>query len=413
MTERTTSRTEIVVIGGGMVGAAIALGLAQVGFDVAVVEQAPPPPLAEQPACQVRVSALVRASEHLLQQLGVWRKIADHSAWPFRAMRVWSEDASGEVIFRAEEIGEPDLGHVVPNRVIQAALWEALKAQHNVTLLTGTLLSGWQTHATGLQVQLEDGRRVDCRLLIGADGARSIVRQKAFIPLDSHEYGQAAIVGCVRTERSHEDTCWQRYTAEGPVAFLAMRENVSSLAWYLSLEKLQWALSLSDEAFAEALTQASGERLGRIVEVGARAGFPLVRRHARQYVKGRVVLAGDAAHTVHPQAGQGVNLGFMDAAALIEVLSEARSKGMPWDHPGVLQRYERRRIADNLIVQRAMDGFDTLFAQDLPWKWPLRQGVIRLAQSLSPLRQIMMASTLYGRGMMPSFSMNRQHIDRS
>ena len=413
MTERDRLKVEIAVIGGGMVGAAAALGLAQAGFKVALVERRPPPPLEAQPTCQVRVSALVRASEQLLQQLGVWTQIAAHSVWPFRAMRVWSEDVAGEVVFRADEIGEPNLGHVVPNQVLQAALWDALQVHSNVTCLTGTELAGWETKPTELRVHLEDGQQFHARLLIGADGAHSVVRQKAFIPLDSHEYGQAAIVGCVRTERPHEDTCWQRYTAEGPIAFLAMRDNMSSLAWYMPQEKLEWALSLSDEAFSTELERASGGRLGRIVEVGERAGFPLVRRHARQYVKERVVLIGDAAHTVHPQAGQGVNLGFMDVVALIETLSEARAHGVSWDHPRVLQRYVRQRKADNLIVQRAMDGFDALFAQDLPWKRPLRQGVIQLAQSLTPLRQIMMMATLHGRGVRPALLANDSASNRA
>ncbi len=376
---------DVIVVGGGMVGASVVLRLADAGLQVAVVERARPPAPDAVAPCEVRVSALTHASEQWLAQLGVLLTVLHHGAHPFRAMHVWADDVSGEVVFDAASVGEADLGHVVPNRLIQAALWARLADHDNVTTCFDSLHE-METDASGIHAVLEGGATLHGRLLVGADGALSRVRTLAAIPMDSHEYGEAAIVGCVRTEQSHQDACWQRYTAEGPVAFLAMQDNLSSLAWYLPQHKLDWALSLDDEAFADALTEASGRCLGRIEWVGERAGFPLVRRHARRYHAERVVLVGDAAHTIHPQAGQGVNLGFLDAQVLCEELLAAVEAGAPFWASAVLSRYQRRRYMDNLAVQRAMDGFEWLFAHDLPWKRPLRQ-LVMLAGRQRPAAQ--------------------------
>ena len=386
-------KVDIAVIGGGMVGAAAALALAQSGFVVAVVEPSQPPALADVAPCETRVSALTLASQSFLAQLDVWQPLQAWGVQPFTAMHVWSDDTTGEVVFRAEEAGVTALGWVIPNRAIQAVLWQALQTHPQVHCLPGRGLEAIE----GEQVRLSDGSMVRARLLVGADGACSSVRALASIPLDTHEYGQAAIVGCLRTQQSHENACWQRYTADGPVAFLAMADHIISLAWYLPMDKLEWALSLSDEAFAAAVAQAAGYRLGEIEWVGERAGFPLVRRHAQRYFKGNVVLVGDAAHTIHPQAGQGVNLGFLDVMALREVLNSARQAGMDWAAEAVLRRYQRRRYGDNLLVQRAMDGFDALFAHDLPWKRPLRQGTLTLGRLLPPARHLLMDLALFGR----------------
>ena len=366
---------DVIVVGGGMVGASVALRLASAGLQVAVVERSTPPTLDTVERCEVRVSALTHASERWLAQLGVWQTLLAHGAHPFRAMHVWADDVSGEVVFDATAVGERDLGHVLPNRLIQAALWARLAQQETVRSHESGI-EAFEADGTGVHVTLENGDTLHGRLLVGADGARSQVRALAAIPVDAHEYGVAAIVGCVRTARPHEDACWQRYTADGPVAFLAMADNVSSLAWYLPLSKLEWALSLDDAAFAQALTEASGARLGAVEWVGERAAFPLVRRHARRYHAARVALVGDAAHTIHPQAGQGVNLGFLDAQALCDEILTAVEAGAPFWTERVLRRYQRRRYLDNLAVQRAMDGFDWLFAHDLPWKRPLRQALV-------------------------------------
>lgn len=387
-------QVEIAIIGGGMVGAAAALALADTGFDVAVVEKVELPALATVQPCETRASALTPASQQFLSRLKVWEVLQPYTH-PFTSMRVSSEDVATPVVFSAQEVGADALGWLVPNRAVQAALWSALREK--VTLFSQRKVAAIQPLEQGAIVTLDDGTQLHAKLVIGADGAHSKVRQLAHIPMDAHEYGQAAIVGCVRTEKPHQDACWQHYTATGPVAFLAMQHGISSLAWYVPEARLPELLALDDDAFCKALTEASQGLLGQVTWAGPRAGFPLVRRHAQSYSKGPVVLVGDAAHTVHPQAGQGVNLGFLDVIALVETLQEARAADIPWWHEAVLHRYGRRRYGDNLLVQRAMDGFDSLFRQDFPWKKPLRQGVMQAGARLELLRTLLTEVAMTGR----------------
>jgi 2-octaprenylphenol hydroxylase len=251
---------------------------------------------------------------------------------------------------------------------------------------------------------LEGFGEIQTELLVAADGAMSQVRELAFIGLETHDYEQCAVVGCVKTELSNEDTCWQRYTQNGPFAYLSMGENVSSIAWYLPVEKMQWALALSDKAFAEEISKASDYRLGSVIEVAKRGAFPLVRRHAEHYVKPNLALVGDAAHTIHPQAGQGVNLGLLDAAALIETVLNAKAKNKSWGSYPVLRKYERWRRGDNALVQRSMEGFDWLFKQDASFKAVIRSRLMPLANRLTPIKNWLMGQALNGREALPQLA---------
>lgn len=393
---------DVIVVGGGMVGAALALGLGKQGFEVLLLEQqAPQLEWQADLPYQTRVSALTRASENILRNLGAWPGIESRRYHPFVAMHVWDEATAGEVHFSAREMGEPNLGHTVENEIIQAALWEQLAACSNVQVLFGAELKNLLLETEQAGLQLASGETLKAHLIVGADGAHSRIRQLASIGLDTHDYEQCAVVGCVKTERSHQDTCWQRYRREGPLAYLAMQNNVSSIAWYLPLEKMQWALSLSDEAFARELGEASDWKLGQVVEVAERGAFPLVRRHAEHYVKPGLALVGDAAHTIHPQAGQGVNLGLLDVAALLDVLVAARSQGKSIGRYAVLRRYERWRRGDNAVVQRSMEGFDWLFKQDVTLKTVFRRGFLPLANRLTPLKNWLMSQALNGRDALP------------
>lgn len=397
---------DLVIVGGGMVGAASALGLANAGFRVALVEKKEPD-LLWLSACDYspRVSALTRASENILRNLDAWSGIEQRRAHPFVAMRIWEAESDAEVSFDAQSVDEDNLGYVIENNVIQAALWEQLQ-QTNVSLICGHELinlafnsdaeDGYLAH-----LSLADFGEIKTKLVVGADGAFSQVRQMAGIGLDQHDYAQCAVVGCVRTQAPHQDTCWQRYQANGPFAFLAMQDNVSSIAWYLPADKMQWALGLSDEDYRAELAKASDGRLGEITETWERAAFPLTRRHAQHYVKPGLVLVGDAAHTIHPQAGQGVNLGLLDAAALIETLTQAQQQGESIADHAVLRRYERWRRGDNAIVQRAMEGFDWLFKADHGIKDQLRRRLLPLANIAKPLKNWLVEQALYGRDPLP------------
>jgi 2-octaprenylphenol hydroxylase len=398
MTEMT--RVDVVIVGGGMVGLTCALGLVKQGFRVAVLErEAPRLEWSAQTPYQPRVSALTRASEMILRNLGAWHGIESRRAHAFCAMRIWEEASAAEVGFEAASINEPNLGYVVENNVIQAALWEAL-AQTSALLITGQAIDGLQFDNQQAWLDTAGGRIV-ADLVVGADGAFSQIRRLAGLGLDQHDYAQCAVVGCVRTQASHQDSCWQRYRNEGPFAFLAMEQNVSSIAWYLPLEKMDWALSLSDAAYRNEIEKASDGRLGRIIDTWERAAFPLTRRHAQAYVKANVVLIGDAAHTVHPQAGQGVNLGLLDAASLVDVLVQARQQGLYIGDMAVLRRYERWRKGDNLVVQRAMEGFDWLFAQPHSFKNAWRARLLPMVNVAVPFKQWLTKQALYGREPLP------------
>ncbi|WP_238696355.1 UbiH/UbiF/VisC/COQ6 family ubiquinone biosynthesis hydroxylase [Thiomicrorhabdus sediminis] len=398
------NRYDVIIVGGGMVGAATALGLAQMGFNVLVVEKnVPSVEWTEQQPYQLRVSALTRASENILKNLGAWQGIAKRRYHAFTSMRVWDEVNPGEVIFSAAEMDEPNLGYTVENDVIQAALWEQLQAHDKISLCLNESLADVKLYADYAEVIIGE-TTWQTPLLIGADGAFSKVRELAGIAVEEHSYQQCAVVGCVKTELSHEDACWQRYTANGPFAYLAMSDNVSSIAWYLPEDKKQWALELDDKAFANELEKASGFRLGQVLEVSQRGAFPLVRRHAKHYVLPHLALVGDAAHTIHPQAGQGVNLGLLDAAALVETLSQARQQGKSWGRQSVLRKYERWRRGDNAIVQRSMEGFDWLFKQDSEIKQQIRKPFLSLANRMTWVKNWLMGQALNGREALPNLA---------
>lgn len=394
---------DVIINGGGMVGAAVALGLEQQGFKVALLErQAPELTWSPKHPYETRVSALTRASEQVLRGLEAWQGIEQRRLHAFVDMHVCETSGSASVHFSAKEVGEPNLGYVVENHVIQSALWAKIEAHSQITCVLADELVGLDFHPDGVEANLASGMTLSAKLVVGADGAFSKVRQLAGIGLDTHEYGQCAVVGCVKTQLSHQDACWQKYNADGPFAFLAMDNNVSSIAWYLPIEKMAWAQSLDDSAFAKAITQASGEMLGQVIEVSERAAFPLVRRHAQHYVKSNLVLVGDAAHTIHPQAGQGVNLGLLDAAALIEVLTDAKQEAPNyWYSKRVLRRYERWRRGDNALVQRSMEVFDSMFKPQAGVKQQLRQVALNVADQLTPAKHWLMLQALNGRGEMP------------
>lgn len=404
--KNTPTQTDVVIVGGGMVGATVALGLAQAGFDVTLLERrAPSLEWSDEAPYQTRVSALTRASENILKHLNAWAGIERRRCHAFTDMHVWESVSDAEVHFDARDVQEPNLGYVVENNVIQAALWEQIPDYPNLHLIVGQTPTDLMLENDQAWLILDNGVRLQARLVVGADGALSKMRDMAGIAVQEHDYQQCAVVGCVKTELPNQDTCWQRYQAEGPFAYLAMDDNMSSIAWYLPVEQMQWALSLSDDAFAAAIAEASGHKLGEVVEVGERSAFPLVRRHAEQYVKPHFVLVGDAAHTVHPQAGQGVNLGLLDAAALVEVLTEAKQANSEhWDRFAVLRRYERWRRGDNVIVQRSMEGFDWLFKQDQGLKNQFRQWVLPLADQAKPLKRWLMSQALNGREVLPALA---------
>lgn len=385
---------DLIVVGGGMVGAAFALACSGKGLTIAVVERQAP--RRQWPAGEVdlRVSALSRASQRLLQRLGAWGRIAAVGASPYRQMRVWDAVGGGSIHFDAADAGEPDLGHIVENRVIQLALWEQLEARSDVHLVCPATIARLLSAADGRTLLLTDGRRLHGRLLVAADGRDSQVRELAGITTQGWDYDQRAIVATVCPEAWHQETAWQRFLPTGPLALLPLADGRCSIVWSASDARAAELMALDAAGFSAALTEASAGRLGRLRLDGPRAAVPLRLQHARHYVEPGLALIGDAAHAVHPLAGQGVNLGFLDAAELAAAIDLALERRRPIGSPWTLRRYERARRGDNLAMLAAMDAFKRLFGTDWAPVAAVRSLGLSLTDRSGPLKRRLLGRAL-------------------
>lgn len=377
----TIRHTDVAVIGGGMVGGALALGLAQNGFSVVVLDKAPPPAFDPTAQPDVRISAISAASVQLLRSLGVWDAVLAMRAHPWRRLETW-EWQTAHVVFDAAELKLPNLGYMVENNVLQLALWQALEAHPQVTLLHGSALK--EIH--GQHLHLADDTEIVARLVVGADGAQSKVRQLAGIGVHGWQYPQSCMLITVKSENEPGDSTWQQFTPTGPRAYLPLYDNWASLVWYDTPARIRQLQSLSMTQLQREISAHFPERLGNVTPVAAGA-FPLTRRHALQYVQPGLVLVGDAAHTIHPLAGQGVNLGYRDVDALLDVLANARSVGEDWASLPVLERYQSRRRVDNLLMQSGMDLFYAGFSNDLGPLRILRNVGLMAAQRAGVLKR--------------------------
>jgi len=408
---------DVVVVGGGMVGTALAVALASQPFEsplrIALIEaQAPAamPQIEKDTPFEPRVSALTQASRQLLTNIGVWPHIIRQRYGLMQQMTVWDADGTGHIEFRAEDIGQSELGFIVENHLTVAALFERLQDFDNIELLAPACIEGLGGFQHGQRtVRLQDGREFSARLVVGADGAQSRVRELAGISHQEKSYQQSAIVTTVKTEQPHQHTAWQRFLDTGPLAFLPLRscegdDHSCSIVWSLDDEQLDAKMALDDEAFAAALARAFEHRLGDITAVDKRFAFPLRQRHADLYVQPGLALVGDAAHTIHPLAGQGVNLGLMDAAVLIEELMRASHRQLDMGELSVLQRYQRRRRGNNALMMGTMSGFKLLFGEPaLPVRW-LRNTGMNWLNELSPVKNRVAANAMGLSGDLPALA---------
>ena len=358
---------DIAIVGSGIVGLTLAAALKDSELNVAIIDKSPCyQVLADRPTA--RVSAINQANIKALQQFGVWPHLQQDRANPYTAMHVWDKDSFGDIHFSCDEMGSDTLGVIVENQALVNALAKSLEAQPNAHLVTAGIervLAG----PNQTMLMLDNDDVLSCRLLVGADGANSFVRKQAGLPITFKDYEHTAIVANIQTDEPHNNVARQAFTPTGPLALLPMVEpNVCSIVWSQTPEQASELMALGDDAFCHALTAASNSVLGTITLETERAAFPLTMRYARQWAKDGVVLVGDAAHTIHPLAGQGANLGMQDALALAESLSSLSAAGKDIGLYKHLRSYERGRKTEATKMIAAMDGFKFLFDGNDPFK---------------------------------------------
>lgn len=387
-----SNKYDIIIVGAGMVGSLLAALLKDSGLSILMLERAAVQAPAPDAPFEPRVSALTRASENLLRHVGAWAAVEACRCCAYAGMTVWDADGSGRVEFSAREIGESHLGVLVENRLLQSALTEAALAADNVTLRCPAQLAHLERLPQGWQLTLDNGELLQATLVIGADGAQSAVRNMVGVDVRSTDYHQRAIVTTVRTQQSHRFTAWQRFSATGPLAFLPLvtangDEHYCSIVWSQDEQEAQRLLSLDDATFRRELGLAFEHTLGEIETVDPRYSFPLRAAHAAAYVRDGLALIGDAAHAIHPLAGQGVNLGLLDAAVLAEEIRRALDRKIAWWNEATLSRYARRRRAHNTLILNSMTGFQKLFGSQHPLLVVVRNIGMRATNGFLPVKQ--------------------------
>lgn len=393
-------QADLVVVGGGMVGLALAAALAESPLSVVVVEQGPAPQA--EPSLN-RVSALNHASLALLQRLGVW-PLAAHQAAPITAMEVWQADAPGRLQFEPALAGCADLGAIVANDAVVAALWQCLKQASNVKLWADAKPQQLTMGKRDAFLQLADGRTLSAALLVAADGAHSWLRQQAGLPQLFADYGHDALVTTLHCAEAHAGIARQVFHRSGPVALLPLPDpHQVSLVWSLPPVEAEQQQGLGDDAFAKAVTVASDSSLGLLRPLSPRLRFPLRWRYTRHWLADHLVVIGDAAHTIHPLAGQGANLGLMDAAVLAEQLLVQQRSGQAPDQQAGLRAFERWRKADALALSAAMAALRGVFAVPSPLRSLVGLGM-DLVDRAAPLKQQLLQHALWGPGQLPELA---------
>ena len=381
---------DVAIAGGGMIGAACALALSRKGFEVALVEAREPPPWSADEREDLRVIALAPSSAAFLDGIGIWKIVRDARVSPYRRMHVWDAESGAQLDFDAAGEGRAELGWIVENKLLQSALWQAWRAAVVRVVCPGEVRD-IEMRADRVALELHDGEALSARLLAIADGAKSTLRHRLGIETRGRDYAQRAVVAHVATERPHEQSAWQRFTPEGPIAFLPLRDGRSSIVWSLPEARAQAVLAMDDAAFRDAVGIAGDFRLGRILETTQRASFPLRLQLAKTYVAGRCLLLGDAAHAVHPLAGQGANLGLRDVAELVSAVSEARDAGRDFAAPHVLARYARRRRSADTLDGLSFDMLQRAFAWRMPPLVAARGIGLRALDALTPFKRALSA----------------------
>ncbi|MDX1538259.1 FAD-dependent oxidoreductase [Arsukibacterium sp.] len=384
MSSNTVQHFDISIVGGGMVGAAIALALSQAGLQVALIEKQAPAEFDPANAPDLRVSSINLASEAWLTKLGAWPSLQQMRLCPYRRLQAFEQPQS-VVCFDAADIKRSHLGHIVENNLLQLALWQQFPA--NLSLFCPASVATLSQTCDSVLLSLDSGEQLESKLVIAADGGNSQLRRLAGIGTNGWQYQQACLVALVNTPYPQQDVTWQQFTPSGPKAFLPLPGAQGSVVWYDDAPRVKQLAALSPEQLTAELLKAFPDQLGE-VKVVSSSWFPLARLDANRYYSGRVVLAGDAAHTINPLAGQGVNLGFADAKLLTELIIDARRHSRDIGSAQLLQNYQRKRKPANLLMMSTMDGFYQLFGNDIGPLRNLRQLALTIASRSGALKKL-------------------------
>lgn len=384
-------RTDVIVVGAGMVGLTAALALAKQGLQVAVIDQQPAP-LMPQGSAQLRVSALSLASVHCLQRLNAWQHLQSERVTPYTHMHVWEQDSFASIDFNHQQIGVPQLGHLLENQHLQWALWQQASQQSAIELYAQRTISQLHIGKSEAFVSLDNQQTLSAALVVAADGAESAIRKQAALPQTFWDYEQSALVATVETTLPHQHCARQVFSPDGVLALLPIwHANQCSIVWSTGHDKAESLLNMPEASFTKAITAQFDAKLGHISLCSDRRSFLLKMRYSRTWAAERIVLLGDAAHTIHPLAGQGANLGIMDAASLAQCLGQVHTKGSDIGHLSNLRQYERWRKAEALKMTAAMEGFKQLFSGNHPVKKLVRGLGLGVTNKLPLIKQQIMA----------------------
>ena len=354
---------DIIVAGGGMVGMAVANALAQSDFKVAVIESREPQSFDISQDYDLRVSAVTLETVDFLKNMDVWDSVIETRTCPLKAMRVWEESGFGDVTFDAKTIGEDNIGYIVENRILQLALWEKAERDANIKIFCPETHKNIHVDNDQVEVTLSNGEKIYSKLLVGADGARSSIREQFSFGVKSKQYDQSCLVANASVVNNSQNITWQRFTPSGPQAYLPLDDNTGSIVWYDSAEAIQSYVDLSNEDLSKKIMREFPREIGKVI-IKDKASFPIFKQHVEKYVLDNVTLVGDSAHVINPLAGQGVNLGFQDAECLSRILKASRGRTENWASSRSMIKYERERYFHNSAMMNLMNVFYYGFSND-------------------------------------------------
>lgn len=387
LAEESGTDFDIVIVGAGIAGLTLACHLQDQGLRIAIINKDAFSIEKKGAICNLRVLALTLASQQSLEQLNVWQRLDSKEYAPFVGMQIWESQQTANLFFDSADTGVACLGYIIKNSDLEHGLYAQAKTDKELTWFAPSTLIKLQIDQNQALLTLDSGIELTTNLVVGADGAQSQVRQLADIQIKSTDYAQCALIATVQTEIAHKQIASQIFLPNGPLAFLPLKNaHHCSIVWSNTPAEVKRLLSIDDESFCKELTDAFEQRLGKVVSTSSRLSYPLKIQEAEQYIKSGIALIGDAAHTIHPLAGQGANLGIADAQCLAKVILEAKQKHRSTSAFHTLRRYERERRFHNRIMMGGVDGIKHLFASNHPLIQRTRQFGLGMLNNVTGLK---------------------------